>query len=181
VNRATRRVCEKWPKVKPNHFFFQNWHTAFTGEKFRTKFGLLLQFSNNLPRVNNRPIGGNQPNLVTLFVKENASAMIPVYVKNFFNFKLWSKMRIIKSTPGANPTIATYNATGSLVRFENNLFLLLKKRPCLLHRWRCSCRFRSRRIVSRSWWPDWANFRPMSECLLPAVTWKLQEYPTYLG
>jgi hypothetical protein len=59
---------------------------------------------------------------------------------------------------GANPTIASYNAgavkfyngTSSPVRFENNIFLLyFKKRPSLLQRWRCSCKFRSRRIGTR--------------------------------
>jgi hypothetical protein len=50
--------------------------------------------------------------------------------------------------PRANPTIATYNATGSLVRFVNkNAFFLLKTRSGLLQRRRCNCKFRSSRVT----------------------------------
>jgi hypothetical protein len=59
--------------------------------------------------------------------------------------------------PGANPTIASYNAsvvnfynasvvnfynaTGSLARFENkNILFYFEKRCRLLQRWRCSCK-----------------------------------------
>jgi hypothetical protein len=54
--------------------------------------------------------------------------------------------------PGANPTTSSYNAsvvkiynaTSSLVRFQNqNYFLVLWKRSTLLQRWRCSCKFRN--------------------------------------
>jgi hypothetical protein len=60
--------------------------------------------------------------------------------------------------PGANPTIASYNAsvvnfynaTGSLARFKNkNILFYLGKVPSLLQRWRCSCKFKDRRIGSR--------------------------------
>jgi hypothetical protein len=60
---------------------------------------------------------------------------------------------------GANPTIASYNAsavkiynaTSSLLRFENeNNFYKFEKRTSLLQRWRCSCKFLSRRIGSRT-------------------------------
>jgi hypothetical protein len=60
--------------------------------------------------------------------------------------------------PGANPTIASYNvsvvnfynATDSLARFENKIFFLyLGTRSSLLQRWRCSRKFKSRRIGSR--------------------------------
>jgi hypothetical protein len=51
--------------------------------------------------------------------------------------------------PGANPTIASYNAsavkiyttTSSLVRFENkNVFFYYEKRSSLLQRRRCGCK-----------------------------------------
>jgi hypothetical protein len=60
--------------------------------------------------------------------------------------------------PGPNPTIAScnasavkiYNATSSLVRFENkNIFFATNKRYSLQQRWRRSCKFKSRRIGSR--------------------------------
>jgi hypothetical protein len=53
-------------------------------------------------------------------------------------------------TPVSNPTIASYNAsavkiynaTSSLERFENKTnFLYYDKRPTLLERWHCSCKF----------------------------------------
>jgi hypothetical protein len=59
---------------------------------------------------------------------------------------------------GANPTIASYNAsavkfysaTSSLVRFENRFFFFyFEKCSSLLQRWRCSCKFKNRRIGSR--------------------------------
>jgi hypothetical protein len=58
---------------------------------------------------------------------------------------------------GANPTTPIYNAsvvnfhnaTGSIARFENkNILFYFEKRPSLLQRWRCSCKFKSRRIGS---------------------------------
>jgi hypothetical protein len=66
---------------------------------------------------------------------------------------LWYSNYIKK--PGANPTIVAcnasavknYNATSSLLRFENKIFSsALKKRSSLLKCWRCSCKFRNRRI-----------------------------------
>jgi hypothetical protein len=57
----------------------------------------------------------------------------------------------------ANPTIASYiagvvnfyNAKGSIARFENkNISYHFEKRSSLLQRWRCSCKFESRRIGS---------------------------------
>jgi hypothetical protein len=41
-------------------------NTTFTKEKNCPKQGLMLQFSKNLPKVNNRSKGENSPNLVTL-------------------------------------------------------------------------------------------------------------------
>jgi hypothetical protein len=64
----------------------------------------------------------------------------------YFEKTLWS---------AASPTIAScnasavkfYNATSSLVRFENkNIFSYFEKRSSLLQRWRCSCKFESRSI-----------------------------------
>jgi hypothetical protein len=58
---------------------------------------------------------------------------------------------------GANPTIASYNASAvkiynamcGLVRFENKTILFYyEKGSSLLQRWRCSCKFKSRRIGS---------------------------------
>jgi hypothetical protein len=60
---------------------------------------------------------------------------------------------IITSTPGVNPTIASYNAsvvnfynaTGSLALLENkNILFLFEKRCRLLQRWRCSCKLKKR-------------------------------------
>jgi hypothetical protein len=60
--------------------------------------------------------------------------------------------------PVINPTIASYNAsavkiynaTSSLVRCENKtIFFSHDKHSSLLQRWRCSCKFKSRRIGSR--------------------------------
>jgi hypothetical protein len=42
-------------------------------------------------------------------------------------------------SPGAKPTIASYNATGSLARFENkNILLYFEKRSSLLQLWLCT-------------------------------------------
>jgi hypothetical protein len=69
-------------------------------------------------------------------------------------WKIW----LLALMTGANPTILIYNAsvvifykaTGGLVRFVNkNIFSLLKKCSRLLQRWRCSCKFKSRRTGSR--------------------------------
>jgi hypothetical protein len=62
--------------------------------------------------------------------------------------------------PRANPTVALvsyisnavkiYNATSSLARFESkNNFFYFVSRTNLLQRWRCRCKFASRRIGSR--------------------------------
>jgi hypothetical protein len=51
-----------------------------------------------------------------------------------------------------NPASAVnfYNITGSLARIENkNILFYFDKRSCLLQRWRCSYKFKSRRIGSR--------------------------------
>jgi hypothetical protein len=61
--------------------------------------------------------------------------------------------------PGANSTIASYNASaviiynaaGSLARFENNnIIFSFEKRSSLLQRWRCSCKLKNSRISSWS-------------------------------
>jgi hypothetical protein len=60
-----------------------------------------------------------------------------------------AKIVIVTLTPGggANPTHLSYNATSSLLRFEiKNIFFYFKKRLSRLKRWRCSCKFQSRRI-----------------------------------
>jgi hypothetical protein len=46
---------------------------------------------------------------------------------------------VIGLAPGASPKILSYNATGSLVRFEN-IFLIFIKRSILIQRRRCSCK-----------------------------------------
>jgi hypothetical protein len=56
--------------------------------------------------------------------------------------------------PGANPTTSSYtasvvkiyNATSSRLRLEIKKFFFFEKRSNLLQRWRCSCKFSSRRI-----------------------------------
>jgi hypothetical protein len=59
------------------------------------------------------------------------------------------RMSLNSGLPGANPTIAIYNAsvvnfcnaTGSLACFENKyIFFFFEKRSTLLQRWRCSCK-----------------------------------------
>jgi hypothetical protein len=59
--------------------------------------------------------------------------------------------------PDANSTIVSYNAsavkiynqTSSLVLFENkNVFFYFETRSSLIQRWRCSCKFGSRRMDS---------------------------------
>jgi hypothetical protein len=58
---------------------------------------------------------------------------------------------------GPNPTTSVYNAsvvnlynaTGSLARFENkNILFYFEKCSSLLQRWRCSCKFKNRKIGS---------------------------------
>jgi hypothetical protein len=65
--------------------------------------------------------------IITLVFEKNANFFAEICQKS-------QKIVIITSTPGINPTIATYNAsavkiynaTSSLARFENkNIFLLL--------------------------------------------------------
>jgi hypothetical protein len=53
-----------------------------------------------------------------------------------------------RSEAGANPIVVCYNATSSLARFENkNILFCLEKRSGLLQLWRCSYKFRSRRLA----------------------------------
>jgi hypothetical protein len=49
-----------------------------------------------------------------------------------------------------NASVVNFNsATGSLARFENkNILFYFEKRSSLLQRWRCSCKFKNRRIGS---------------------------------
>jgi hypothetical protein len=76
------------------------------------------------------------------------------------------QLPVVELTPGANPTIVSYNASAvkiynariNIFRIENkNNFLYFEKCISLLHRWLCICKFRSRRIGSRfiflSWFP----------------------------
>jgi hypothetical protein len=63
------------------------------------------------------------------------------------NKKVKKAKKVYLSFSGANPTIASYNATDSLARFENKIiFFYFEKRSSLLQRWRCSCKFKSRRF-----------------------------------
>jgi hypothetical protein len=64
---------------------------------------------------------------------------------NFYNAGVVTQSRRIGSW-----SWITYNATCSLERFEK--ILLLWKRSSLLQRWRCCCKFQSRRIDSRFAW-----------------------------
>jgi hypothetical protein len=83
--------------------------------------------------------------------------------------------RMFESPPGANPTIASYNAsvvnfynaTGSLARFENkNIIFYFSKHSSLLQRWRCSWKFKNRRIGSRcSHW-----IQCTADILMPSVS-----------
>jgi hypothetical protein len=61
--------------------------------------------------------------------------------KNELNY--FKIMTFVTGHSGAKPTIASYNATGSLARFENNNILFyFEKRSSLLQRQRCSCKFK---------------------------------------
>jgi hypothetical protein len=71
--------------------------------------------------------------------------------------KLYTEFLRALRTAGANPAIAIdnagavnfYNATDGLARFENkNILFYLEKRCSLIQRWRCSCKYKSRRIGS---------------------------------
>jgi hypothetical protein len=67
------------------------------------------------------------------------------------NFSYFDKKALAYyDAPGANPSIAIYNAsavkiynaTGSLARFvSENIFTYSEKRSSLLRRWRCCCKF----------------------------------------
>jgi hypothetical protein len=66
-------------------------------------------------------------------------------------------MYVAPSSPGPNHTtsiynasvVIFYNATGSLARSENkNILFYFEKHSILLQRWRCSYKFKSRRIGS---------------------------------
>jgi hypothetical protein len=54
------------PKRSPNNFFVKMNTGLSPWKKEEQKFVLLLSFSNELPKVDNRPIGETSPNLVTL-------------------------------------------------------------------------------------------------------------------
>jgi hypothetical protein len=80
-----------------------------------------------------------------------------------------------QSKPGTNPTIASYNASvvnfynaaGSLTRFENkNILFYFEKRCSLLQRWRCICKFKSRRIGSR-----FLKQNSVPELTKPVISW----------
>jgi hypothetical protein len=77
--------------------------------------------------------------------------------------------------------VIIYTAVSSLVRFKNrNIFFYFKKHSTLLQRWRCSCKFRRRRIGSwlscvQAGWPDWANFCLWDNCLPWVVFFEITE------
>jgi hypothetical protein len=78
---------------------------------------------------------------------------LPTYLPSFKKcVHRWEKFLPddrIPLLPGANPTIVIYNATGSLARFKNkNILFCFEKHSSLLQRWRCSCKFKNRRIGS---------------------------------
>jgi hypothetical protein len=55
-----------------------------------------------------------------------------------------------KATSRPNPSTSIYIAAGRLARFESKkIVFFFEKRSRLLQRWRCSCKFKSRRIGSR--------------------------------
>jgi hypothetical protein len=56
---------------------------------------------------------------------------------------------ILYQEKSGNPAVNIYNGTSSLVRFENkHIFFCFERRSSLQQRWRCSCKFLSRRIGS---------------------------------
>jgi hypothetical protein len=65
----------------------------------------------------------------------------------------WIQEPILCTIAIYNASVANfYNATGSLARFENkkkNILFYIEPSSSLLQRWRCSCKFESRRIGSR--------------------------------
>jgi hypothetical protein len=92
--------------------------------------------------------------------------------------------------PGANPTIVSYNATHSQVRFKNNnIFSTMKNgQAYYVQRWRCSSKFRSHTIASYKAsavkiynatgsllrFENKSNFYKFEETLLPTTTPALQ-------
>jgi hypothetical protein len=83
------------------------------------------------------------------------------WIRNHFYKLMFDHLKFytrVTAKPGANPTIASYNASvvhfynsmSSLARFKKNSFFYFEKRSSLLQRWRCSCKFKSRRIGSWS-------------------------------
>jgi hypothetical protein len=70
------------PKCGPPRFFAKiNPYTTVIVEKEAQNFGLLLQFSQKLPKVSNHhhPIGENSPNLVTLTREHEFGGFSPKY------------------------------------------------------------------------------------------------------
>jgi hypothetical protein len=62
------------------------------------------------------------------------------------NSAAWATPTIVSYN--ASVAVKIYNATNSIARFflKKNYFSPKHKRSCLLQRWRCSCKFKSRRI-----------------------------------
>jgi hypothetical protein len=109
-----------------------------------------------LPKVNNFPIGENSPNLVTLTPGPNPTtsiynaSIVKIYNASIVKIYNASIVKIYNAS-----IVKIYNATSSLVRFKNKTsFFYFKKRSSLLQLWRCSCKFKIRRIGSRSHFYD---------------------------
>jgi hypothetical protein len=120
----------KWQKTWDRCYDFLNIFAEKLSKKnWRFLLELLLDFAKIV--------------IITLVVEKNANSFAENWGKS-------QKIVIITSTPGANPTIVSYeasvvklyNATSGIVRFENtNIVFYSEKRSSLLQRWRCSCRF----------------------------------------
>jgi hypothetical protein len=101
-----------------------------------------------------RSIAKSNPTIVTYEQNQRRKNLLQ-------NAVCCSNLKYIFFYPGANPTIASYNAsvvnfyyaTGSLARFENkNILFYFEKR------WSCSCKFKNRRIGScKTLCPNWPS------------------------
>jgi hypothetical protein len=86
------------------------------------------------------------------YVIRSFYARVYTYICTSFKYRsmkllylhLWEGCQILN--PGANPT--TVSCSASVVKNYNatSICFILKRRPSLLKRWHCSCKFRSRRI-----------------------------------
>jgi hypothetical protein len=87
------------PKCSQTHFL-PKINALLPWNKVAQTFGLPLHFSQNLNKVNNRPIGEKLPNLVTLavnFVMRSGRVSLHTYLGSWFGPKKHSQFLLIPS------------------------------------------------------------------------------------